>query len=217
MQISASILSIQEEKATQNFYNLEVANVDFFHIDVMDGKFVKNDTTKKMKDYALTLKHISQTPLDVHLMVENIEYYIDEYIDLKPDYITFHYEVNKNKEQILNTIKMIQKNGIRAGLSIKPETDVKEILEYLPFVNLILVMSVEPGQGGQKFIKTSIDKVKELRKYIDKNSLEVEIEVDGGINDVTSKDIKEVGADIAVVGTYLVNSEDYAQTVKNLK
>lgn len=217
MQISASILSIQEEKATQNFYNLEVANVDFFHIDVMDGKFVKNDTTKKMKDYALTLKHISQTPLDVHLMVENIEYYIDEYVDLKPDYITFHYEVNKNKEQILNTIKMIQKNGIRAGLSIKPETDVKEILEYLPFLNLILVMSVEPGQGGQKFIKTSIDKVKELRKYIDKNSLEVEIEVDGGINDVTSKDIKEVGADIAVVGTYLVNSEDYAQTVKNLK
>lgn len=146
MKISASILSIEKEKATQKFYNLEVSNVDYFHIDVMDGKFVKNNTSEIMKDYALTLKHISQTPLDVHLMVEDLEYYINEYLDLKPDYITFHYEVNKNKEQIINTINLIKENGVRVGLSIKPNTDVAEILEYLPYISLILVMSVEPGK-----------------------------------------------------------------------
>lgn len=217
MQISASILSIEKEKATQKFYNLEVSNVDYFHIDVMDGKFVKNDTSEIMKDYALTLKHISQTPLDVHLMVEDLKYYINEYLDLKPDYITFHYEVSKNKEQILNTINLIKENGVRVGLSIKPETDVKEILEYLPYISLVLVMSVEPGKGGQEFMDIALDKIKELRTYIDTNNLDVNIEVDGGINNKTIKQIQGVGADIAVVGSYLVNSTDYAKTVKELK
>lgn len=217
MQISASILSIKKEKATQKFYNLEVANVDYFHIDVMDGKFVKNNTSEIMKDYALTLKHISQIPLDVHLMVEDLEYYINEYLDLEPDYITFHYEVNKSKENILNTINLIQKNGVRAGLSIKPNTDVKEILEFLPYISLVLVMSVEPGYGGQEFIENSLNKIKELRKYIDENNLNVELEVDGGINNFTSKQVKEAGADIAVVGSYLINSEDYSKTVKEIR
>lgn len=217
MQISASILSIKKEKATQKFYNLEVANVDYFHIDVMDGKFVKNNTSEIMKDYALTLKHISQIPLDVHLMVEDLEHYINEYLDLEPDYITFHYEVNKSKENILNNINLIQENGVRAGLSIKPNTDVKEILEFLPYISLILVMSVEPGYGGQEFIENSLNKIKELRKYIDENNLNVELEVDGGINNHTSKQIKEAGADIAVVGSYLVNSEDYSKTVKEIR
>lgn len=217
MQISASILSIKKEKATQKFYNLEVANVDYFHIDVMDGKFVKNNTSEIMKDYALTLKHISQIPLDVHLMVEDLEYYINEYLDLEPDYITFHYEVNKSKENILNTINLIQKSGVRAGLSIKPNTDVKEILEFLPYISLVLVMSVEPGYGGQEFIENSLNKIKELRKYIDENNLNVELEVDGGINNFTSKQVKEAGADIAVVGSYLINSEDYSKTVKEIR
>ena len=217
MQVSASILSVKEEKATQNFYNLEVANVDFFHIDVMDGKFVKNDTSKVMKDYALTLRHISQTPLDVHLMVEDLEYYINEYLDLKPDYITFHYEACKDSGRILNTIKLIQKNGVRAGLAIKPKTNVNEIMEFLPFVNVVLVMSVEPGEGGQMFMESSLDKIRELRNYLDKNSLEVDVEVDGGINDITSKMVKEAGADIAVVGTYLVNSKDYSKIVKDMR
>ena len=217
MKLSASILSVEKENATQKFYNLEVANIDYFHIDVMDGKFVKNDTSEIMKDYALTIKHISQTPLDVHLMVEDLEYYINEYLDLNPSYITFHYEVNMNKEQILKTIKFIKENGVRAGISIKPNTDVKEILEFLPYLSLVLVMSVEPGEGGQEFMKSAIDKIKELREYIDKNNLEVDIEVDGGINDKTIELIKEAGADIAVVGTYLINSDDYSKEVENLK
>lgn len=216
MKISASILSVEKENATQKFYNLEVANIDYFHIDVMDGKFVKNNTSELMKDYALTLKHISNTPLDVHLMVEDLNYYIGEYLDLKPDYITFHYEVNKNKEQILNTIKYIQSNGARAGISIKPNTDIEEILEYLQHLSLVLIMSVEPGEGGQEFMPIAIDKIKALREYIDKNNLEVQIEVDGGINNNTAKLIKEAGADIAVVGSYLVKSENYAETVKKL-
>jgi len=217
MKISASILSVEKENAIQNFYNLEVANIDYFHIDVMDGKFVKKNTSEIMKDYALTIKHISQTPLDVHLMVEDLDYYINEYLDLNPSYITFHYEVNMNKEQILKTIKLIQENGVRAGISIKPNTDVKEILDFLPYLSLVLVMSVEPGEGGQKFMDSAVDKIKELRQYIDKNNLEVDIEVDGGINDKTVELIKEAGADIAVVGTHLINSSDYSKEVEILK
>jgi len=217
MKVSASILSVEKENATQKFYNLEVANIDYFHIDVMDGKFVKKNTSEIMKDYALTIKHISQTPLDVHLMVEDLDYYINEYLDLNPSYITFHYEVNMNKEQILKTIKLIQENGVRAGISIKPNTDVKEILDFLPYLSLVLVMSVEPGEGGQKFMDSAVDKIKELRQYIDKNNLEVDIEVDGGINDKTVGLIKEAGADIAVVGTHLINSSDYSKEVEILK
>ena len=217
MQISASILSLEKENITQKLYNLEVANVDYFHIDVMDGKFVKNNTSAVMKENALTLKHISQTLLDVHLMVEDIDYYINEYLDLKPKYITFHYEVDKNKEKIIEKIKYIQKYGSMAGISIKPNTEVKEILDILPYISLILVMSVEPGEGGQEFMESSIVKIKELREYIDKNNLEVQIEVDGGINNETIKLIKEAGADIAVVGSYLVKSDDYKETVKKLK
>lgn len=217
MQISASILSLEKENITQKLYNLEVANVNYFHIDVMDGKFVKNNTSEVMKENSLILKHISQIPLDVHLMVEDIEYYINEYLDLKPKYITFHYEVNKNKEKLIEKIKYIQKYGTMVGISIKPNTEVKEILEILPYISLVLVMSVEPGEGGQKFMVNSIDKIKELREYIDKNDLEVQIEVDGGINDKTIKLIKEAGADIAVVGSYLVKSDDYKETVKKLK
>ncbi len=217
MQISASILSLEKENITQKLYNLEVANVNYFHIDVMDGKFVKNNTSEVMKENSLILKHISQIPLDVHLMVEDIEYYINEYLDLKPKYITFHYEVNKNKEKLIEKIKYIQKYGTMVGISIKPNTEVKEILEILPYISLVLVMSVEPGEGGQEFMVNSIDKIKELREYIDKNDLEVQIEVDGGINDKTIKLIKEAGADIAVVGSYLVKSDDYKETVKKLK
>ena len=217
MQISASILSLEKENITKKLYNLEVAGVDYFHIDVMDGKFVKNNTSEVMKENSLILKHISQIPLDVHLMVEDIDYYINEYLDLKPKYITFHYEVNKNKEKLIEKIKYIQKYGTMVGISIKPNTEVKEILEILPYISLVLVMSVEPGEGGQEFMVNSIDKIKELREYIDKNNLEVQIEVDGGINDKTIKLIKEAGADIAVVGSYLVKSDDYKETVKKLK
>ena len=217
MQISASILSLDQDNITKKLYNLEVANIDYFHIDVMDGKFVKNNTSEVMKENSLIIKHISQTPLDVHLMVEDIDYYINEYLDLKPKYITFHYEVDKNKEKLIEKIKYIQKYGSMAGISIKPNTDIKEVLEILPYISLILVMSVEPGEGGQEFMANSIGKIKELREYIDKNNLEVQIEVDGGINSETIKLIKEAGADIAVVGSYLVKSDDYKETVRKLK
>ena len=217
MQISASILSLEQDNITKKLYNLEVANIDYFHIDVMDGKFVKNNTSEVMKENSLIIKHISQTPLDVHLMVEDIDYYINEYLDLKPKYITFHYEVDKNKEKLIEKIKYIQKYGSMAGISIKPNTDIKEVLEILPYISLILVMSVEPGEGGQEFMANSIGKIKELREYIDKNNLEVQIEVDGGINNETIKLIKEARADIAVVGSYLVKSDDYKETVMKLK
>ena len=180
MQISASILSIEKERATQKFYNLEVANIDMFHIDIMDGKFVQNNTCEIMKDYAITISHISQTPLDIHLMVNDVDEFIEEYIDMKPEYITFHYEADKGN--ILNYIKKLKANGIKIGISVKPNTNIEEIYPYLDKINLVLVMSVEPGYGGQVFIPSTIDKIKKLKEYINTNELEIDIEVDGGIN-----------------------------------
>lgn len=122
IEVSTSVLNISEEDYIHSFYNLETAKTDYFHIDVMDGKFVENDTSARMKEYAMALSHITSLGLDVHLMVENIEEYLDDYIELEPRIITFHLESAKDKERILNIIEEIKRNNIRVGLAINPET-----------------------------------------------------------------------------------------------
>lgn len=216
-EISASVLNVNQEKATRTFYDLETAKINYFHIDVMDQKFVENNTVEIMKDYALTISHISNLGLDVHLMVENVEKFIDDYSMLEPEIITFHIEATKTKERTLNAIEEIKKGGSRIGISINPETKIDEIKEYLPYVHMVLIMTVVPGKGGQKLIPETIEKVKELKKYIDENNIDIDIEVDGGINDENSHTLIEAGANILVVGSYLVKSEDFAETVKKLK
>ena len=215
IEISASILSVQEEKSLKTFYNLETAGIDYFHIDVMDGKFVENNTEDIMKKYAMEIKHVSNIPLDVHLMVKSVRKYIDEYLDLQPKIITIHYESGKNN--ILENIRYINENNIKSGISIKPNTEIEEIYEILPYIHQVLIMTVEQGQGGQKLIESTLEKIKKLKQYIKEKDLEIDIEVDGGINLNNIEKIKRIGADIVVCGTALINSEDYKETVRKMK
>ena len=217
MEISTSILSVEEEKATRTFYDIEVAKTDYFHIDVMDGKFVKQDTSKLMKEYANTIHHISNLPLDVHLMVEKPTTWIEEYSLLEPNFITMHYESFRNKEELLSAIQLIKSYGIRAGISIKPETKVEEILAYLPIVSLVLVMTVEPGKGGQTLLANTIEKIRRLADYREKQELDYFIEADGGINLNTIEEIKQAGCDIAVVGTAIIQAENKKEMIQKLK
>ncbi len=217
VEISTSILSIEKEKATRTFYDLETAHTDYIHIDVMDGKFVQNNTHELMKEYANTIKQISNIPLDIHLMTYNVKDYIEQYIDLEPNIITFHIESVESKEEAYEIIKFIKENNAKVGISIKPNTKVEQIYEFLPYIHMILVMTVEPGLGGQKLIPETLEKVKKLKEYIEENNLEIDIEVDGGMNVETAEMAKGVGANILVSGSYIIKSEDYKKTISELK
>ncbi len=217
MEISTSLLNVNEEKIVKTIYDLEVAHTDYFHIDVMDGRFVENDTSEKMRKFAEYLNQITNIPMDVHLMVTNIKEYIDSYLIFNPHIITFHYEACKNKEEVEKYISYIKENNCKVGLAIKPNTKIEEIKEFLPKLNLLLIMSVEPGKGGQAFIPQTISKIKEATVVIEELDLETEIEVDGGINLENSKKLKEEGTNIAVAGTAIIGSKDYKYTIKNMK
>jgi len=217
VEVSTSILSVKKEEILGTLYNLEVAKTDYFHIDVMDGKFVKQDTTEVMHEYCTHIKQISNLPLDVHLMVKDIKSYIDSFIPYEPNIITFHLEACKDKEEVLSLIKYIKENGIKVGISIKPNTKVEEIFEYLPLIHLVLVMTVEPGYGGQKLIPDTIDKVKALNAYINENNIEIDIEVDGGINLENKEKLKQSGANIIVAGSSIINSKDYKEVIDKIK
>ena len=217
VEVSVSILNVKDDKAIQTLYNLETAGVNYFHIDVMDGKFVKNDTTNKMLEFSEYLNQISNLPLDVHLMVEDVESYIKSFAIFEPNIMTFHLEAAKRKEEIFKWIKLLNENNIRVGISIKPNTKVEDIYDYLPFVHLVLVMTVEPGEGGQKLLPDTIEKIKELKKYINENNLEVDIEADGGINIENSEIVKQAGANILVSGSAIIKATDYKEVVNKLK
>lgn len=215
--ISTSLLSVKKEKIIDTVYKLEDANTNYFHIDVMDGEFVENDTHDIMLEYCEYLDNITKIPLDIHLMVKDVKNFVDSYLIFNPNIITFHYEACKNKEEVMNLINYIKEKGRRVGISVKPETDVKEILEFLPYVHVVLVMTVEPGKGGQELISSTIEKIKELNSYREEHNLDYEIEADGGIKMENSEKIIDAGADILVAGTAIINSKDYAETIKKLR
>lgn len=215
--ISTSLLSVKKEKIIDTVYKLEDANTNYFHIDVMDGEFVENDTHDIMLEYCEYLDNITKIPLDIHLMVKDVKNFVDSYLIFNPNIITFHCEACKNKEEVMNLINYIKEKGRRVGISIKPETDVKEILEFLPYVHVVLVMTVEPGKGGQELISSTIEKIKELNSYREEHNLDYEIEADGGIKVENSDKIVDAGADILVAGTAIINSKDYAETIKKLR
>ena len=217
MEISTSILSVKKENCIQTFYNLETAGTDYFHIDVMDGKFVKNNTVKLMTEYSEYLNTITNVPLDVHLMVEDVLSFIKSFMIFEPRNIIIHYESAKTKEELLEWIEFIKKNNCKVGISIKPNTKVEDIFELLPLIHTVLIMTVEPGKGGQTLIEETIDKIRKLKEYIEKENLEVDIEADGGINTNNISNLADAGVDIAVVGTYLINSKDYKETINKLK
>lgn len=217
VEISTSILSVKKEESIKKFYDLEVAHTDYYHIDVMDGKFVENNTEEMMLEYSTQIKQISNIPLDVHLMVKDIKSYIEEYVPFLPNIITFHYEACENKQEVFRYINMIKDEGIKVGLSIKPDTKVEDIYEFLPFIHMVLIMTVEPGKGGQALIPETLEKVKKLKQYINEKDIEIDIEADGGINKETIKDVVDAGVDIAVVGNGIIKTEDYTKTIKELK
>ena len=217
VEVSTSILNVDEKEAIKIFYDLEVAKTDYYHIDVMDGKFVEKDTSVLMYSYASSIKQISNIPLDVHLMVENVKEYIDEYIALNPHFITIHYEACKDKKEVKEVLKYITENNIKCGLSIKPGTKIEEIYEFLPYISLILIMTVEPGKGGQKLIPETINKISKLKEYLYQNNLETYIEADGGIKLDNVDELKAAGVDIIVVGSGIINSDNYKETIKEFK
>lgn len=207
MKISASYLSIKDN-LKENIDKLTKCDIDYLHLDVMDGKFVENKT--------LDFKEINSVindrkPMDVHLMVEDVYSYIDLYKDLNPCFITFHYEINYD---IMSVVMYLKSNNINVGISIKPETKVESLIPFLPFVDLVLVMSVNPGKGGQKFLENSIEKINKLVQLREKFGYDYLIEVDGGINDETISFVKH--ADIAVIGSYITGG-NYEDRIKNVK
>lgn len=217
VEVSTSILSADRENSLGVFYNLEVAKTNYFHIDVMDGEFVENNTIELMQEYVGQIKQISNTPLDIHLMVKDVKIFVNSYIPYEPNTITFHLEACENEEEAKEIIRYIHDNHIKAGMAIKPNTSVEEIYKYLPYINSILVMTVEPGKGGQKLIPETIDKVKKIKEYIESNNIDIDIEVDGGVNLENVEKLKKAGANIIVVGTAIINSKDYNKTIEEIK
>ncbi len=208
MKVSASFLS--SKNLVKDLIKLNETDVDYIHLDIMDGKFVKNKTMpfREMRNIS---KYTSKR-LDVHLMVENPEDYVPLYAGLNTEYITFHVEVDKNIEEIL---KLIHSYSIKAGLSIKPNTKVSELVPYLPFLDYILIMSVEPGAGGQTFIEETEDKITEVRALLNSYQCNAIISVDGGVNDLTKKYCKQ--ADVLVSGSYIINADNFQEKISSLR
>ena len=213
MIVSLSILNIEKEDRKNKIHEFSNASIgNWIHFDVMDGKFVENKTfayevVDEVNKYCSLFK-------DVHLMTYEPTKYLRQYKDAGADQITFHYE-SVNKEDILKTINEIKTLDVKVGISIKPNTDIEEIQKYLPYLDLVLVMSVEPGKGGQKYLDSATDKIKWLKSQQDK--YHYLISVDGGINDSTSQTVKEAGADVIVVGTYLTKHEINSEKINSLK
>ncbi len=223
VEVSTSILTMDEKDISKTIMNLEIAKTDYFHIDVMDGKFVTKNTYAKMLNYSSYIKRISNLPLDVHLMVEDVQSAVDDFLSLEPNIITFHFESfdnedkEKNRKDILDMIRYIKDNNCKVGLAIKPNTNLEDIYEFLPYIHMCLIMTVEPGKGGQELITSTLKKIENLKTYIDKNDIDIDIEVDGGINLVTAKDVKKSGANILVSGTAVLMAKDYKVIIDELR
>ena len=205
IEVATSLLNVKEEEVIRKIYDLEVAGTDYFHIDVMDGKLVKRDTSETMRKYAEYVKNVSNIPMEVHLMVEDVENYIKSYLALEPHMIIFHYESAKTDAERIK------------WLHIKPNTPVGKLYEFLPYLHRVLIMTVEPGEGGQELIPETIEKIQELNKFTYENGIDIDIEVDGGINDKTAQKVIEAGANILVSGSYIIHHENMKEAIKILK
>ena len=214
VKISPSILSADFSKLSDEVLNLEKAGADLLHIDVMDGHFVPNITIgpEVIKD----LKKYTSLPFDVHLMISPVHRYIKNFAEAGANIITIHPESTSN---LIESINEIKKFGKKAGVSLNPETPIEKVMSVLGLIDLVLIMSVNPGFGGQKFIKKTLEKVKSLRREIDKKKLPVEIEIDGGINFENSQSVKSAGVDILVSGTaiFKCNEGNIKKNIETLR
>ncbi|MNJ96666.1 Ribulose-phosphate 3-epimerase [compost metagenome] len=207
--VAPSILSADFANLEKEIKAVTAAGADWIHVDVMDGRFVPNITIGI--PVVKSLKKVASIPLDVHLMIEEPERYVEEFIKAGSDYLTIHVESTKDPSAVLKQIRSL---GAKAGITLRPGTPVQDILPLLPLCDLVLVMTVEPGFGGQSFMHDQVAKISVLRKEIQKLKLSTLIEVDGGITDETAKICHE--ADVFVAGSY-VFGRDYKTAIQNLK
>ena len=203
IKISPSILSADFSKLGEEILALEKAGADYIHIDVMDGHFVPNITIGP--EVIKRLRPITKLTFDVHLMISPVNNFIKDFSDAGADIITFHPEATEN---ISETINLVKKLGKKVGVSLKPKSQINLIEDHLNEIDLILIMSVEPGFGGQKFMPEVLDKMKKLRHLINEKKLNIDIEIDGGINFDNSRKAKEFGANILVSGSTVFNEHD---------
>lgn len=209
--VSPSILSADFANLERDIKLVERNGADWIHVDVMDGHFVPNITIGI--PVVKSIKKVTTLPLDVHLMIENPEKYIEGFVNAGADILTFHYEAVK-KENIKPLITNIKNLGVKAGLSIKPKTQPEEIIEFLPDLDLVLVMTVEPGFGGQKFMADCAEKIKIIKQHATQNLF---IQVDGGINAETGEICTKYGANSLVAGSYIYKAENIKEAISSLK
>ncbi|EAJ0635883.1 ribulose-phosphate 3-epimerase [Campylobacter jejuni] len=212
MYVASSLLSANFLKLEEEVKAVEAAGADLLHIDVMDGHFVPNLTFGPCVIEKIST--ISKLPLDVHLMVKDVSKFVDLFIPLKPKFISFHIE---SEAHPIRLCEYIRSQGIHPAIVLNPHTPIDSIKHMLEFVDMILLMSVNPGFGGQKFLPLVHEKIKELRQMIDKKNAKVFIEVDGGVNGLNASDLEESGADILVAGSYIFSSNDYKTAISSLK
>ena len=212
MKISPSILSCDYGRMAEELKDMENCGADYMHIDVMDGHFVPNITLGA--PLVKCIRKATDVPFDVHLMISEPLKYIDDFCNAVADIITFHTECDSPIDE---TIEKILANGVKASLSVKPKTPVEDIFPYLDKLSMVLVMTVEPGFGGQSFMEDMMPKVSALREEIEKRGLNCEIEVDGGINENTIAIAAKAGADVFVSGNAIFSSADRKGTIEKFK
>lgn len=211
IKISPSVLTADFLTLSEKLKEFEKSGVDMVHLDVMDGQFVPNisfgvPVIKSIKEH-------TNLPLDIHLMIDRPHRYLDDFLKYA-DILSFHYEAGSDNEE---TLKRIRKAGVRSCITIKPATKAEEIFNLLDFCDMVLVMSVEPGFGGQKFMPEALEKLSALKEEIKRRCLDIDLEVDGGINAETAKSAVSAGANVLVAGSFIFSSEDTEKTVKYLK
>ena len=212
VKIAPSILSADFMRLGDEIRAAEAAGADMLHLDIMDGHFVPNITIGP--GVVEAVRKVTSLPLDVHLMIEEPDKFIGDFVKAGADYITVHAEASVHMHR---TVQWIKESGVKAGVSLNPATPIWSLDHILPDIDMVLLMSVNPGFGGQEFITCVLDKIKTLRNLINERGLNVPIEVDGGVKPDNAKEIASAGADILVMGSAFFNSEDYGVLMKRLR